>query len=235
MPGSLIQFIKGFTTVDIQYNGAWWYLPVYAVIVIVSPLLLKISKKMNSILLLIFFSAVYLVGYILRYQHQTPHPAINWFGPFGMTIFEYMLGVICKKENVFKKIETRILKIKPIWIITTSAAIFILMLLGHTLIVRNVIIAPATGLVLIMILKFCPRPKIAEKILLFFGTHSTNIWLVHMFFYLVLFKNLVYTAKYPILIYIFMLAICVAVSFGINIIYNPINAKIRKLSETIKK
>lgn len=103
------------------------------------------------------------------------------------------------------------------------------MLLGHTLLVRNIIVAPATGLVLIMILKFCPKSKFVEKTLLFFGKHSTNIWLTHMFFYLVVFKDLVYSARYPILIYIFMLAICVTVSFVINLIYNPLNAKIQKL------
>lgn len=229
MPGSVTQFLKGFTTVDIQYNGAWWYLPVYAVIVIISPLLLKASKRINSILLLIIFSVVYAVGYLLRYRYKAPYQAINWFGPFGMTIFEYMLGVICKKENVFEKIEAHISKIKPLWIAIASAVLFVAMLLGHTLLVRNIIVAPATGLVLIMILKFCPRPKFVEKTLLFFGKHSTNIWLTHMFFYLVVFKDLVYSARYPILIYIFMLAICVTVSFVINLIYNPLNVKIQKL------
>lgn len=232
MPGSAEKFIKCFTTISIQYNGAWWYLPVYAVIVIISPLLLKTSKKINSILLLIFFLIIYAAGYFLRFIYDTPYQAIAWLGPFCMTAFEYMLGVICKKENVFEKVEAIFSKIKPLWIAVISSVLFIAMLLGHTLIVRNIIIAPVTGLVLIMILKFCPKSKFIKKTLLFLGKHSTNIWLTHMFFYLVVFKDLVYSAKYPILIYIFMLAICVAVSSAINIIYNPLNAKIQKLNNS---
>ena len=54
-----------------------------------------------------------------------------------------------------------------------------------------------------------------------------------MFFYLVLFKNLVYMAKYPLFIYLFMMAICVAVSYIINLIYYPIQKQIGKIGQRI--
>jgi len=50
---------------------------------------------------------------------------------------------------------------------------------------------------------------------------------------LVLFPKLVYRAEYPIPIFLFMLAICVAVSYVINLIYYPINKQVRKLENLL--
>lgn len=230
MPGDITTFLKTFTTISPAYNGAWWYLPVYAVIVLISPLVLKASDKVNSVVVFIFSLAVYCGGYYLRFKQRTPYEFINWFGSFGTTFFEYMIGVICCKERVFEKIGKIVSKLKPVTVCVASILAFVAMLLGHTLVVRSLVVAPATGFVIICILKFCPRPKFVDKILGFFGTHSTNIWFTHMFFYLVLFNKLVYVAKYPVPIFLFMLVICVAVSYVINFIYKPVDKQIRKLN-----
>ena len=41
MPGSVMKFIRNALTIDSSYNGAWWYMFTYAVIVLASPLILK--------------------------------------------------------------------------------------------------------------------------------------------------------------------------------------------------
>lgn len=65
-----------------------------------------------------------------------------------------------------------------------------------------------------------------QKIFLFLGKHSTNIWLTHMFFYAVLFKNLVWKAKYPLVILGYMLGLCFCCSYAINLAYNFLIQKI---------
>ena len=230
MPGSAWKFIKTFTTISPAYNGAWWYLPVYAVIVFISPCVLRESKKLNSFAVLAISFLIYCGGYLLRFKLKTPYYAINWFGPFGTTFFEYMIGVICCKEQFFEKCEKRLAGIKPVWVGIASTVVFIAMLLGHTVVIRSLVIAPITGFIIICILKFCRKPKFIEKTLIYFGNHSTNIWFTHMFFYLVLFKGLVYIAKYPIPIYLFMIAICLVTSYTINLIFKPIQKQIKKLS-----
>lgn len=233
MPGDFVTFLKTFTTVSVSYNGAWWYMSVYAVIVIISPIVLKATEKMNSIAVLMISFAIYCGGYLLRFKYGTPYEAINWFGPFGTTFFEYIIGVVCCKERFFEKLERVATKVKPIWRCVISAAVFVAMLLGHTLVIRSLVIAPLTGFLIICIFKFCPRLRLVDKVFGFFGTHSTNIWFTHMFFYLVLFPKLVYRAEYPIPIFLFMLAICVAVSYVINLIYYPINKQVRKLENLL--
>lgn len=97
------------------------------------------------------------------------------------------------------------------------AFIVILMIVVYS-VEKSMIVAPITGLVTITCFHLWENPKFVEKILLFLGKHSTNIWLTHMFFYLVLFKNLVFRVKKPILILVLMFAICIAVSCITNIV-----------------
>lgn len=55
-----------------------------------------------------------------------------------------------------------------------------------------------------------------SRFFVFMGEHSLNIWLIHMFFYAYIFNNLVYRMVYPPVIYIFMFAICVGMSYIIK-------------------
>ena len=72
--------------------------------------------------------------------------------------------------------------------------------------------SPATGIVLITLFCFWKKPVFVESFLQLIGNHSTHIWLTHMFFYLYLFKGLVYKAIYPIAVYTFMIAITLVIS-----------------------
>ena len=62
----------------------------------------------------------------------------------------------------------------------------------------------------------------------FFGVHSTNIWLTHMFFYTGLFEGLVQRAEFPILMLLFILTLCVFVSYLEMGISNTLNLVLRK-------
>ena len=74
------------------------------------------------------------------------------------------------------------------------------------------------GYAIIVIFHYTKKPAFVERFFLFIGKHSTNIWLTHMFFYTILFENFVFIAKYPLLIFIFMLAITV----GISVVFNKV-------------
>lgn len=47
MPGSIQKFILNFLTFSSSYNGAWWYLSIYIVITLLSPLVIRLCKKIN--------------------------------------------------------------------------------------------------------------------------------------------------------------------------------------------
>ena len=66
------------------------------------------------------------------------------------------------------------------------------MLLFHTLVIRSLFIAPVTGMTIVFLFTLWRKPVWVERMFMILGRHSTNIWLIHMFFYLCIFKNLVF-------------------------------------------
>ena len=90
------------------------------------------------------------------------------------------------------------------------------MLIGHTLVIPSLFIAPFTGLVIIFIFSTIEKPKWVKNGFTFLGYHSTNIWLIHMFFYRYIFVNFVFIGKYPLVILGIMLVITLICSILLN-------------------
>ena len=229
MPADFPTFIKTFFTVSPAYNGAWWYLPVYALISLASPVIINIAKKLNTVIFSILILAVYCISYFLRIKYVTGNEYIDFFGPFGMTLAEYCFGIICCKINFFEKLKETCGKINNKLLYFSFFAFFIVLLYARTKIIPTLAAAPISGFAIICMFFIIKKPKIIEKSLLFINEHSANIWLAHMFFYFTLFKDFVYIAKYPVLIYIFMLIICIAVSYAVKLVHKPIANQINKL------
>ena len=99
----------------------------------------------------------------------------------------------------------------------------------------NLFIAPATGLVIITIFHFWSKPHAVESAFLFFGEHSTNMWLTHMFFFSTLFTDFVYIAKYPLLIFALLLAITIPLSMVLKMIQVPTKRFLEKRISSFEK
>lgn len=135
---------------------------------------------------------------------------IRQFYLYGMTAPEYIIGVFFYKYKIFSKSDELICKLGK-WKYVTGIMIFGVLLLGRTLIVRSLFVAPVSGSILIILHHwFCKE----SRFLCWIGTHSTSIWLIHMFFYSVLSVNFIFIFRCPILIFIFitMMVITVLIS-----------------------
>lgn len=222
MPGSLQKFILNGFALDNSYNGAWWYMFTYAVLVLISPILLKWVKRSHPIVVLSIGFAIYCVAYYVRFKLGYSNWLLGKFGPFGMTLFEYLLGALALKHQVFTRIYEIWEKIPKAarWLL--AALLMMGMLYGRTKVVASLFVAPITGFFVMMLFHFWKKPKVVENAFLFVGKHSTNIWLTHMFFYSCLFKNLVYIAKYPLLIFAFMLVITILLSMLLQLMERPV-------------
>lgn len=100
------------------------------------------------------------------------------------------------------------------------------MIIAHG-IVQTLFVAVFTATATITLLCICPLPKPMADLLCYFGEHSTNIWLVHMFFYTVLFDGFVFCAKYPIPVFLLLLAVSLASSYVIKWLSKPILKLVR--------
>lgn len=216
IPGNWLEFLGNFTTVISTYNGAWWYLFIYIVLVLLSPFIFKMCDKVRMSIVLICSFLIYTSAFYVRFYMNPDGWIVIKYGLFGMTLFEFLMGVFCYKDRWVEKVRLILKKMSPIMCKIMGILIITVLLIVHTLVVQNVFIAPFTGLVIILVFALWKKPKVVQNIFCILGNNSTNIWLIHMFFYSTLFKNLVYAAKYPLLILAYMLGITLIISVSIN-------------------
>ena len=225
MPGNIKEFIGNFIPVNTTYNGAWWYLFIYILLVLLSPVLFKICNKAPSIIVLGGSFVIYVSAYYVRFKMGDSNWIVGKYGVFGMTLFEFIIGSICYKEKWISKAKCLKEKVAKNIARIIAIALILLMLLGHTLLVQSLFVAPVTGLLIIFIFSLWEKPWWIKNTFLLIGKHSTNIWLIHMFFYMYIFKNLVFIAKYPLLILLLMMFITISCSNVINLVVKCIRNK----------
>lgn len=226
MPGTVGEFIGNFLTVNVTYNGAWWYLFIYIVLVLLSPVIFALCDRIPVVISGIGLFGIYFSAYYVRFKMIPDNWLVVKYGLFGMTLAEFCIGVFFLKGN-WLEVLSRIIRRIPRWgRIVGSIVIWCGMLIGHTLIVPSLFIAPITGLVIIVLFTLWEKPKPIGAFFSLLGRHSTNIWLIHMFFYLYIFENLVYIARYSLFILALMLVICIGCSYIINMLLQPVNKRI---------
>lgn len=219
IPGTIWEFIENLTTINTSYNGAWWYLFVYIVLVISSPIIFRLCNRLPWWFNLCVAFCIYCSAYYVRFSMVDKNWCITKYGVLGMTYFEFLIGAMVCKNAWLEKIKYCITdKMKKWQKITVAFAIIIGLLIGHTLIVPSLFIAPFTGGIVILIFSIWEKTELIKNTFLFLGKHSTNIWLIHMFFYHDIFVNFVYIGRYPVIILALMLCITILCSTCINYI-----------------
>ena len=117
-PGSIKAFILTFTAIDPAYNGAWWFLTTYIILVLFSPYINKIVEKCNVNIILILSFVIYFIGYIQRIMVpiHTNNEIINYIlrqaALFGTSQFPYIVGVIFADKKFYSKISNIFNKFK---------------------------------------------------------------------------------------------------------------------------
>lgn len=92
--------------------------------------------------------------------------------------------------------------------------------------VQTLFVAVFTGIAFIVLFNLIDKPDCIDRLLYYLSGHSTNMWLTHMFFYMVYFESLVFMPKYPVFIFIWLIILCILSSYLINIVYSCLIYKI---------
>lgn len=227
IPGSLKAFVLNFFLIS-KYNSAWWFLTTYVFLILLSRPIYLFTQKVHPVAVCVISFIIYFVAYVQRFKNviALDNNVLNWIitqlALLGTSLMPFVWGMLFYKYKVFTKIKSFVsAKFTNGRFALISFAIFAAMFVAHG-IVETVFVAPFTGIVIIVLFNVVKKGKAVDKIFLFLGEHSTNIWLTHMFFYSVLFVNFVFKAKYPLFIFVFMLMLTVACSYIINLIYKPL-------------
>lgn len=223
IPVSFTEFLGNLFLYRLSYNGAWWFVATYVLLVSLSFPLFKLVSKVNGIVLFIIMAGQMLFFWIydgtikdaISVNPVMSIVATQFVNLVGDVLFAYISGMLIAKYNVVTFIKKK--NIKNIWLLLILLVVSVVVCIAE-----KGILMPFYAIIVFLIFNSIRKNKAFIKIFDFLGTHSTNIWLVHMFFYLTLFAGLVQNLKYPILIFIGMIILCTAVSYVINLIYKPI-------------
>ena len=246
-----IGLIKGVFSFDITrlglniiglentYNGAWWFVLVYIIFVLLSPILVRVVRKYPSILLIIGSGFLYLASHVQRYKNIIPPfkhvlavDFMNLAVMLGVSLFSYVLGAVFAKEQIFTKLHQLCSRIP--FKNSLLIGLAVLLVLFHA-VVQSSIIAPINGIIIIGIYILMDKSKLLDRILGFFSTHSTNIWLTHMFFYETLFRDLTFAPRHPLLVFVWLITMCIATSYVIKLITGSIFALMDRKQAYSKK
>ena len=126
-------------------NGAWWYMFTYAVLVLLSPILLKWVKRSHPVIVLGIGFAIYCLAYYVRFNLGYSNWLLGKFGPFGMTLFEYLLGALALKYKVFTHIYKIWEKIPKAARVLLAAMLMLGMLYVRTKVVPSVAVTAVTA------------------------------------------------------------------------------------------
>lgn len=224
-PGDWKTFVLTATGLEAAYNGAWWFFTTYIILTIFSPITNKIVKRFNPILIVGISFVIYFIAYLQRIKGVlvVDNVLLSWlirqFALWGTSQFAFIIGSLFAHYKIYSKIATRVKKINHKNLIGTM--IILSMIVAHG-IVETMFVAPFTGIVFIVVFNMMEHPKWLDKVLNYVGIHSTNMWLIHMFFYMIYFKELIFSPKNSVLIFIWLVGLCIASSSVINFIYKYI-------------
>lgn len=224
-PESITSLLGNLSGIVTSYNGAWWFFTTYVLFVLTSSFWFQLLDKINTYFFLILLLGIYICCFYFRiyrsynYVNVVVNQLLMQAVLYGCTLFQFMLGAFALRLNWNTTI-TNFLKFiinkKVLFVIGT-----ILLIVVHA-VVPNFIIAPFTALAFVFLFVQINCNVFFSKVLDFFTPHATNIWLVHMFFYMIFFKSFIYSVYYVVPIFLLLISCCVISSVLINKINNII-------------
>lgn len=230
-PGSWQKFVLNLTGVQTSYNGAWWFFSTYILFIFTSRFWFKLLDRANPYLYLAGLLFIYLIAFYFRIYKSNlfGNFFLDWFHThsalYFCTLFQFMMGAFTLKYQWHAKVSDLFAKIKYRNLLAISGIVLLIIFHG---IVPNFIISPFTALGFVFLFLQMNFGKRVENGLDFFTPHATNLWLIHMFFYLIYFKEIIYAPQNPTLIFIWLVLGCVVTSYLINAIYNKVYYVIKK-------
>ena len=192
-------------------DNVWWYMTPAIIFIFLIPFFVRVKKNYGFIPIIILVIFIPRLLIFNEFDSTTTYPFI----------FSLLLGAIFAEYRLFEKID----QLKIVKDNTLNKIMFFIIWLA-ILIVSSVIYmkAPITKvweynygiypvIFIIFFTKYFNRIPVIKNILIFFGKHSMNVFLIHHFIVHTFFTEFIYSFKYFWLIPIVLFAISLALSF----------------------
>lgn len=200
-------------------NATWWYMKIAYVLIFLIPLLTLIVKKVGNVALLLAFFAPCVISFdsdIERYFFVAAFGVCAAYGKWPEKIMNF--------------------KINPVfWWAGTALGTILSVLIRQNALVKdwfwNYVDAFIAFFILCATVMTVGRVPVVNKVLGFIGKHSMNIFLVHTFFYMIVWRKYIYYFKYAVVTFLILLG----VSLVYSVLLEFIKSNIFKFQKFFKK
>ena len=210
------EFIMNFTTLSSSYNLEWWFINTYIILILIFPILYKLIRN-RSIMKIIGISLVIHLTSIAIYIVMPSIDSILITRILRLVLIYqlyFIIGYICCEHKLLDKLNKYMIRKRLDNLMIQTLLILICILIRKVTSISDFIIGPIIIYSSLIVIK---KIKI-ENIFKFLSNHSTNIWLIHSFFCYYYFQKIAFYPKYSILIILWIMTICIGISYIINII-----------------
>lgn len=228
---SLTNYLLNLLGLRATYNGTWWYVSVYYVMIIASPFIyLLLNKLKNKDYLLLI--GLFIISFLAAFVSGNTTAFLKFISKFIQNYFTiYLLifaeGMFSAKYNLIDKIGNKLN-------LLTSTALLIVTFLLRAMLIRDAS-DPLFDLILIIpfiisVAKILSYFDGLNNCLAFFGKYSAYMWYAHAYFYAYLFFVLVIKSNLSLIVY----AQVVIYSLACGIVFTQIETLIDKGLKKLK-
>lgn len=227
-PGSLLNFILNVCLIKNSYVGAFWFVQTYTILALLSGGIFKWIRKYSYWIILPISFVLYISAFGMEYlvlgriDMEVLGLLLNALMLFLRSQFSFVVGMISAKEDILEHCKF-LSKIRKNPILPWLFLILIIIVRAN---LRHMIFAPFSAFALIVLFGTYHWGKAGEKTLLFFGKHSTNMWLTHMQFYMIFTPTLVFASRNVFVIMLTLVGLSLAASYVVDWIYTILQKKI---------
>lgn len=203
-------------------NMTWWYMKVAYILIFLIPVLAFAVKKIGNPILIIAF--------LLPYTVQMDKDIQRYF-------FVAVFGVCAAYGKWVDKLLN--LKIHGVlrWVLGFGLLALSVLIRQNYVVYQTYVAYVDAPIVLVIIYLACAvlgKVPGLNKALAFIGTHSMNIYLVHTFFYMSLWRDFIYRFKYAGLIFLTLLITTLLYSMVLEFIKRLVFKAKNKIVQKIK-
>ena len=219
-PGSIIKVLENVSGWKTSYNAEAWFLFPYLLLVLSAKWLFSCVSKMRGAIIAgigftLYLATAFIISRVSRRGDVWLFTTMWAYHPilYIECLCSFLLGAIVCKSSRYKL---------PFWFIRMTdrgwkIALFLMILVIGRCIINTSACNPLYTFFVILLLSRIHWTLWAKKVFLFFGNHSTTIWLTHSYFCYYLFHDFIYGFKYPLLIFFVTLGCSLFASYMVQI------------------
>lgn len=214
-PGTIGQFLANAFLLVNGYVGALWFVQTYVLLVLLWDISQYVVERLDWKLVSVLSFVLCVCSWCMAYFIQ-PHVKqtllagmVNSLMLLLRSQFPFVIGMILSRETFLDEWKW------SMWIRTRKILPFALLFL--VILVRmllpNMFFAPFTAFAVIFLFGIYDWP-VGNRVLRFFGKHSTNMWMTHMQFYKIFCREFIFASRNVFVIFGTLIVVTLLTSYG---------------------